>query len=326
MRADFILFALTICIISITALSGPEFWAAAQEDKSEKADPRQGSQKVEEESQQKRLEKIKEKLAKFEERREQVTQKAIEKAQKVREEQADLKEEIKKLQPSSRQMSSQKVEEVRERLFEKIDKLNQKTVSILEKIRNEQYLGIKRGMDPSINFTLSFTDIQAKVIGNSTDATSLTGVLNMTTFDVGKKNLKFEVTACDVTVDNIRYLCGFGKARTISSGDAGAKDSLVIIAFLEDSVLNQLHSTLKIFLESDQSIIETENNSVSILGPQSVIAHQWFLNGTANLSKIAGEVNELNLEEIKKQRLQKESTGRNLTIKLSESVGISAKP
>lgn len=317
MRADLLLVAFAICIISITVFSSPDFQALAQEDNTEKSDKKsEKGKEMSEKSQQKKLE----------EKRKEIKQKAIEKAEKIRKKQSELKEKIKKLHSSSEQIPTQKAEKVKERLFEKIDKLNQKTMSILEKVRNDQYLGVKHGINPAVNFTLRFTDVQADAIGNSTDTTSIDGNLNMTTFDVGKKSLKFEVTSCNITVDDIFYHCGFGKGRTISSGNSGAGDSLVIIAFLEDGVLNQIHSTLKIFLESDRSILETDDNPVSILGPQSIISHQWFLNGTANLSNVEGEFNELDIDEIGKEQSQKESAGRNLTINLEESVGISASP
>lgn len=91
--------------------------------------------------------------------------------------------------------------------------------------------------------------------------------------------MKLELDECQITVDSITYNCGFGKARTTSSGDFGAKDSLVILAFLED-VLEEAHSTLKIFLNADSPIRDIEGSSqVSILGPQSKIAGMWFFEG-----------------------------------------------
>ena len=68
-----------------------------------------------------------------------------------------------------------------------------------------------------------------------------------TTFDKGKSNLKLELEECQITVDSVPYNCGFGKARASSSGNSGEKDSLVVLAFLEDDVIEEVHSTLKIF-------------------------------------------------------------------------------
>ncbi|NIP62157.1 MAG: hypothetical protein GWN01_15945 [Nitrosopumilaceae archaeon] len=319
MRATLLLVVLAIGIISVSVFSSAEFFAFAQ-DGSERPEQHQDSEKGKSE---KSKEKLDEKLAKIEEKREKVRQNTIEKAQETREKQEELRQKIKKLQSSSEKIPTQKVEKVKERLYEKIDKLNQKTASILEKIQKGKYLGEKHGMDSSVNFTIRFIDVTADAIGNET-TTILDGNLNMTTFDVGKKNLKFEVTACDIVVGEIEYVCGFGKARTISSGNDGTKDSLVIIAFLEDSVMNKLHTTLKIFLESNQPIMETKDNTVSILGPQSTVSHQWFLNGTAQLSQIESQSDEFAIDDI--EETQKDPKGRNLTINLEESVGIAASP
>lgn len=320
MRATLLLVAFAIGIISVSVFSSAEFFVFAQEG-SERPEQRQDSEKGKSE---KSKEKLDEKQAKVKEKREKVRQKTIEKAQETREKQEELRQNIKKLQSSSEKIPTQKAEKVKERLYEKIDKLNQKTASILEKIQKGKYLGEKHGIDPSVNFTIRFIDVTADAIGNETTTTFLDGNLNMTTFDVGEKNLKFEVTACDIVVGEIEYVCGFGKARTISSGNGGVKDSLVIIAFLEDSVMNQLHTTLKIFLESNQPIMETQDNIVSILGPQSVVSHQWFLNGTAQLSKIESQSDEFAIDDI--EETQDEPKGRNLTINLEDSVGIAASP
>lgn len=311
MRAELLLVVFAICIISATAFSGTEYFAFAQKD-SEKPD--NDSQRDE-----KAQQKLEERKAKLEEKREKIKQKTIEKAQKVREKQEELRQKIQTLE----NMPAQKAEKVKQRLYEKIDKLNQKTASILEKVQEGKYLGKRLGNNPSVDFTINFVDVQADAIGSDT-ATTLEGNLNMTTFDVGKKNLKFEVTSCDIQVGDIEYMCGFGKARTISSGGDGSGDSLVIVAFLEDGILNQIHTTLKIFLESDQPIMKTSDNTVSILGPQSVVSHQWFLNGTAQLLKVEEQLGELEIEDIEDS--QEESKGRNLTINLEESVGISTSP
>ena len=48
--------------------------------------------------------------------------------------------------------------------------------------------------------------------------------------------------------------------------DSGHKDSLVILAFLEDDVLEEVHSTLKILLNADIPISDIDESSqVSIL-------------------------------------------------------------
>jgi hypothetical protein len=124
------------------------------------------------------------------------------------------------------------------------------------------------------------------LINDKSQTSSLTGKMSFSTYDKSKSDLKLELDLCEITVDEIVYNCGFGKARTVSSGQSGAKDSLVIVAFLEDNVLEEVHTTMKIFLNADMPINKIEKSQVSILGPQSKISNLWFLNGTATLSKI----------------------------------------
>jgi hypothetical protein len=124
------------------------------------------------------------------------------------------------------------------------------------------------------------------MINDKLQTSFLTGKMNFTTYDKNKSNLKLELDECTVTVDEIIYHCGFGKARTASSGESGAKNSLVIVAFLESDVLEDVHTTLKIFLNADIPINKIEQSPVSVIGPQSKISDMWFLNGTATLSKI----------------------------------------
>ena len=114
--------------------------------------------------------------------------------------------------------------------------------------------------------------------------------MTFTTFDKGKSNLKLELQECQITVDDVPYNCGFGKARAASSGDSGKKDSLVILAFLEDDVIEEVHSTLKIFLNADSPIRDIDGSSeVSILGPQSKIAGMWFLDGHGTITKTVSD-------------------------------------
>ena len=137
--------------------------------------------------------------------------------------------------------------------------------------------------------------------------------MSFTIFDKGKSNLKLELQECQITVDDVPYNCGFGKARTSSSGDSGAKDSLVILAFLEDDVIEEVHSTLKIFLNVDIPISDIDGSSqVSILGPQSKIAGMWFLEGTGTLSKTVSVLDDST----------DDSTGNEISVELTEDIGI----
>jgi len=188
--------------------------------------------------------------------------------------------------------------------------LDSRTQKILEKIDDGDYMGKKIGSSKTTNtYELVFDSISASTISNQSETSTMTGKMTFTTYDSSKSNLKLELESCSISVGDIPYVCGYGKARTASSGDSGVKDSLVIIAFLEDDLAKELHSTLKIFLDADVPINEIEQSEVSILGPQSKLSHLWFLDGTATLTKIATDTTD-------------DTTGNEIAVELSETVGI----
>ena len=191
-----------------------------------------------------------------------------------------------------------KSKEIRENLAVNLDKLDSRTQNILEKVNDGSYLG-ERIDDSNYleTYELVFDSVQAsKISDKSQTPSSLTGKMSFGTYDKSSSSLKLELLECQIIVDQTFFNCGFGKARTVSSGQSGVKDSLVIIAFLEDDVLKEIHTTLKIFLNADISINKIENSQVSIMGPQSQISHMWYLNGTATLSKIISLPEEIQTE------------------------------
>jgi hypothetical protein len=180
-----------------------------------------------------------------------------------------------------------KSEEIQQRLAEKSDKLDSRTKNILDKINEGQYMGTKiTSNDYSETYELIFDSVNASLIIDQSQKSLLTGKMTFTLYDKSKSNLKLELDECEIIVDEIIYNCGFGKARTVSSGQSGAKDSLVIVAFLEDGVLEELHATMKLFVNAEIPINNIDQSQVSIIGPQSKISNLWFLNGTATLTKI----------------------------------------
>ncbi|QLH03440.1 hypothetical protein C5F47_07715 [Nitrosopumilus cobalaminigenes] len=187
-----------------------------------------------------------------------------------------------------------KSEDVRKKLQEKQEKLDSRTQKILDKISDGNYLGDKIGTSSSLEtYELVFDSVTARGIHDKTQSSTLEGFMIFNTFDKGKSNLKLELKECRIVVDDVPFNCGFGKARTTSSGDSGSKDSLVILAFLEDDVLEEVHSTLKISLNADSPIREIDGSSqVSILDPQSKISGMWFLDGTGTLSKTISSIDD----------------------------------
>jgi len=205
-----------------------------------------------------------------------------------------------------------KSKEIRENLTVNLDKLDSRTQNILEKVNDGSYLG-ERIDDSNYleTYELVFDSVHAsKISDKSQTPSSLTGKMSFGTYDKSSSSLKLELLECQIIVDQTSFNCGFGKARTVSSGQSVVKDSLVIIAFLEDDVLKEIHTTLKIFLNADISINKIENSQVSIRGPQSQISHMWFLNGTATLSKITSLPEEIQTESnFTNSTLDKISTG-----------------
>jgi len=86
---------------------------------------------------------------------------------------------------------------------------------------------------------------------------------------------------------DVDYYCAFGKARAISSGPGGEKDSMVIIGLMQDTNNPENRGTIKIFLNTDTSLNELSVGddlvNADIRTPQSRIGHQWFIGGAATL-------------------------------------------
>jgi len=183
--------------------------------------------------------------------------------------------------------STKKSEEIQQKLEAKSNELDLRTNHILDEINNGDYMGEKTTTDNfAETYELVFDSVTVTSLSNSSQTSSLTGKMIFNTFDKSKSDLKLELNECQITVDEITFNCAFGKARTISSGQSNVKDSLVIMAFLEDDTLEEIHTTLKIFLNADIPINEIEKSQVSILDPQSMVSNLWVLNGTATLSKM----------------------------------------
>jgi myosin heavy subunit len=258
------------------------------EERKQKLEEKQEERKQKlEEKQEKEREKAEERKQKLEEKQEERKQKAEERKQKLEEKKAKLDLDRKKLEEKlSNKINkyeekfktakledkiAKKSDEIRKKLLEKQEKLDSRTQKILDKINNGDYLGEKISTSNSFEtYELTFDSVNITGIHDKTQLSTLEGFMIFNTFDKGKSNLKLELEECNIIVDDIPFNCGFGKARTTSSGDSGSKDSLVVIAFLEDDVLEEVHSTLKISLNADSPISEiTDSTHVSILNPQS---------------------------------------------------------
>ncbi|MBT8173138.1 MAG: hypothetical protein KJN83_03675, partial [Nitrosopumilus sp.] len=286
MDKKFVFFGITASILlsgSFGIVSLEESFAQTTSDKDDSERFEKQIEKIEEKKQraEEKLKKLEQKKEKLEYDRKRLEEKLMEKSN-------DYKEKLKEI----KEKYQNKIELNRANDVEKFlalsEKLDTRTQKILEKISNGDYLGKKMvKITTDETFELVFDSVDAISIGNNSEISLLTGFMTFKTFDKSKLNLKLELQECDILVDDVPYNCGFGKARAISSDNAGNKDSLVIIAFLEDNVIEEVHSTLKIYLNSDSPINEIDGlTQVSILGPQSKISNLWFLEGDATLTKI----------------------------------------
>ena len=284
---------------------------ADQEAKSEEKQKELEQKKAELETHRKNLEaKQLKKLKGYEEKLKEIKEKSQKKIEKnITDDQENFSQKSKQIEENS----IKKSEEIQKKLMTKSDKLDSRTKNILDKINNGTYMGEKTTTFTYVEtYELVFDFVNASMINDKSQTSSMTGKMNFTTYDKSKSNLKLELDECEITVDEITYNCGFGKARTVSSGESGAKDSLVIVAFLENNVLEEVHTTLKIFLNADIPINKIEQSRVSIIGPQSKISDSWFLSGTATLSKIVSTS-------------EKTITGNNSTVILEDGISTSDK-
>ena len=135
-------------------------------------------------------------------------------------------------------------------------------------------------------YRLDFVDVYANAIGNSGETDTVIGHITMENVVTRSNNLKLKVTECNLFVD-VDYYCAFGKARAISSGPGGEKDSMVIIGLMQDTNNPENRGTIKIFLNTDTSLNELSVGddlvNADIRTPQSRIGHQWFIGGAATL-------------------------------------------
>ncbi len=294
-----------------------------RQEKAEEKRKKLEERKLKLESDRKKLEeKLNDRLKKYEEKYEEKLKRIKEKfANKIESDASGNVESFSAATAKLDEKFAKKTEEIREKLSKKSAKLDSRIQKVLDKIDDGNYLGKKIGSSTTIEtYELVFDSVTATGIGDKTTTSSLTGFMNFKTFDKGKSNLKLELQECQITVDNVPYNCGFGKARTTSSGDSGSKDSLVILAFLEDDVLEEVHSTLKIFVDAGSPIRDIESSQVSILGPQSKISHMWFLDGTGTLTKTISDFD--NTGNDSTDDTTDDSEGNAISVELTESIGL----
>ena len=211
---------------------------------------------------------------------------------KQAEKQAERETRLAEKQAERETRLAEKQDQIQQRLAQKTAQLEKREQALLGKLNAGTYHGPLLGGDAiTTQYIISFKALEATAIGNSGDVETFAGDITLENVVSRGNNLKLKVTGCNLIGENVTYNCAFGKARAISSGTGGEKDSMVIIAFLEDDFEGR--STLKIMLDANTPIKDIGDGitEVNIKSPQSRIGHEWFVSGDATISVTGSSVN-----------------------------------
>jgi len=176
-------------------------------------------------------------------------------------------------------------------LQQRIEQLEDRIQTLLEKYESGEYFGTVPEVDSEIkSYTISFDGSATSIDDESiVDVEGEIFLENLLTF--GDNISKFRVTGGEISIDKTFYDIVFGKARVSSSGPSGENDSLVLLAQVIDFAdEDDDSSTLKLVINSETSLegdFGLDPISIEIL-PQSKIAGQWYLSGSGQLSLLEG--------------------------------------
>ena len=176
-------------------------------------------------------------------------------------------------------------------LQQKIEQLEDRIQTLLEKYESGEYFGTVPEVDSEIkSYVISF-DGSATSMDNEfiVDAEGQIFIENLLT--VNDNISKFRVTGGEISIDNTFYDIVFGKARVSSSGTSGEIDTVVLLGQVIDFAdEDDDSSTLKLVIDSETSLegdLGLEPINIEIL-PQSKIAGNWYLSGSGELSLLEG--------------------------------------
>jgi len=186
--------------------------------------------------------------------------------------------------------AKQNAEETIAGLIQKIEQLEQRLQSLLEKVESGEYFGPTLGGDKIIkSYSISFDGSASSLDDEETLVTDVTGEIFLDTLVTRTDTTKFRITGGEILVGDTFYDLVFGKARVTSSGPSGEKNSMILLSQIMDDEGNG--STLKILLESEVPLegdYGIEPIQLEIKMPQSTIAHQWSLSASGQLSLLEG--------------------------------------
>ena len=187
--------------------------------------------------------------------------------------------------------STQTALDLIQELHEKIEQLEDRIQTLLEKYESGEYFGTVPEADSEIrSYTITFDGFATSMDDESmVDAEGQIYIENLLTVDDSIS--KFRVTGGEISIDSTFYDIAFGKARVSSTGPSGEKDTIVLLGQVIDFTNPDDDSTtLKLVINSETSLegdFGLESVNIEIL-PQSKIAGQWYLSGSGELFLLEG--------------------------------------
>ena len=180
--------------------------------------------------------------------------------------------------------AEQQAQELYEDLLEKINELEERIQSLLEKYDSGEYYGNVPEVDSEIkSYTISFTG-SATSENDDSISSPVEGTIYIDTLMTGQDTSKYIVTGGEISIDdNTFYEFIFGKIRVSPSGSVMLIGQVIDWADESDD-----SSTIKLVIQSDVPLeggFGSESLNIEIL-PQSTIAGQWHLSGSGSLSII----------------------------------------
>ena len=200
-------------------------------------------------------------------------------------------DESPKVSHEDKEESVQTALDLIQELQQKIEQLEDRIQTLLEKYESGEYFGTVPEVDSEIkSYVISFDGSATSMDDESiVDAEGQIFIENLLT--VNDNISKFRVTGGEISIDNTIYDIVFGKARVSSSGSSGEIDSVVLLGQVIDFTdEDDDSSTLKLVIDSETSLegnFGLEPISIEIL-PQSKIAGNWYLSGSGELSLLEG--------------------------------------
>ncbi|MGQ0638412.1 MAG: hypothetical protein ACT4N1_03500 [Nitrososphaerota archaeon] len=171
------------------------------------------------------------------------------------------------------------------KLQQKIEQLEQRLQTLLEKFETGEYFGPIPEPDPvTTSYGITF-DGSATLLDDDSVVTDLEGEIFLETQITRHDASKFRITGGEILIGDTFYDFVIGKARVSSSGTSGEKDSMIILGQVMDDDGNV--NTIKIFVKSASPLtgdFSLEPVDLEIKMPQSKIAKKWGLSASGQLS------------------------------------------